>query len=452
MVNFRIVLLLLVLSVVFSFCSWSTLLPVRTIKANEVPRSLKVYVIALSGVASYRMENLSEVVEGVCEAAVVNKTDVRIGGAGWKQVEFNVVSDVVMEWAGYKVLVEFGVDVIIVNAHGEYLPVPADYSREEWVGKIANAMLNRQVTWVHTGGYPFYRVQYQNGEIETWGEKGFQELMRYIGKSNVNCKSPSGCSGWADASYYGTRCLDDWRMDKVDEVNPTRPLKRNDFKDLLILNVYDHCSDVGTIYPGAVIRFSLVNETSNFGFYVHLGAWKFQHGYTHEEAENADFYMGYIPTAAAIWSEVGFSTYMLYYDIPEDIETASATGRTQGLDQAESLLQQAVDAYEQGEYKTAIALAYQARETARSAVKPIDYLVVYGPYVLFFGIVGSVAVQVIWKKKSNARLRRLGYIKCPMCTNYIAPDRIEEHKNLCYQKLIRKNDRARAREQPPYDL
>jgi len=451
--NFRTVLLLLVLSVVFSFFSCSTLLPVRTIKANEVPRSLKVYVIALNGVTSYRTETFSEVVEGVCEAAAVNKTNVRIGSGGWKQVEFNVGSDVVMEWAGYKVLVEFGVDVIIVNAHGEYLPVPADYSKEEWVGKIANAMLNRQVTWVHTGGYPFYRVQYQNGEIETWGEKGFQELMSYIGKSDVNCRPPPGSDGWASTSTYGTQSLHDWRMDKVDEVNPTRPLKRNDFKDLLILDVYS-CgySDVGTIHPGAVIRFSLVNETSNFGFYVHLGAWKFQDDYTDEEAENTDFYMGYIPTAAAIWSEVGFSTYMLYGGVPRDIETVSATGRTQGLDQAESLLQQAIDAYEQGEYKTAIALAYQARETARSAVKPIDYLVVYGPYVLFFGIVGSVVVQVIWKKKSRARLRRLGYIKCPICTNYIAPDRMEEHKNLCYQNFIRKDDRARAREQPPYDL
>jgi len=451
MANFRIAVLTFVLSVVLSFFSCSTLLLVTPTRANEAPSSLKVYVIALSGVTTYRAENLSEVVEGVCEAAAVNKTRVSLRGDGWKQVEFNVVSDVVTEWADYKVLVESGVDVIIVNAHGEYLPVPTEYSKEEWVGKIVNAMLNRQVTWVNTGGYPLYRVQYQNGEIETWGEKGFQELMRYIGKSDVNCRGPSALF-YAGLSGYASHLDYSWQLDSACRAATNAPLKSNDFKDLLISAIYAIGPIDGVVYiPGAVIRFSLPNETSNFGFYVHLGTWQFADS-RGKTVENADFYMGYVAAAAAIWSEVDLSTHLLYHDIPEDIEIARATGRTQGLDQAESLLQQAIDAYQQGEYKTAIALAYQARETARTAVKPIDYLAVYGPYVLFFGIVGSVAVQVIWKKKSNARLRRLGYIKCPVCTNYIAPDQIEEHKNLCYQNLIRKNERAHAREQPPYDF
>jgi len=415
------------------------LLPVKLTRASDrLASSLKVYVVALNDVATYRVENLSEVVEGVFEAAAVNKTSVSLGEDGWMEVEFHVVSDVVTEWVGYKVLIEFGADVIIVNAHGEYLPVPAGYSKEEWVGKIADAMLNRQMTWVHVGGYPFYHVQYQNGEIETWGEKGFQELMSYVGKSNVDCRAPASLY-YADLSGAASYLDISWGLGSVRYAMTNAPLKRNDFKDLLIFDIYSIGPIDDVIYfPGAVIRFSLPNQTSNFGFYVHLGTWQFAHFPYKEDTENIDFYMGYVATAAAIWSEVGFSTYMLYHCVPEDIETANATGRTEGLDQAESLLQQAIAAYEQGKYKTAIALAYQAREVARSAVKPIDYLVVYGPYAFIFGIVGLVVFQVLREERQKARLRRLGYIKCSICSNYIAPDQIEDHKNMCYQNLIRK--------------
>lgn len=404
---------------------------------------LKIYVVALEGVATYRVENSSEIVRGVFEAAAINKTSVLLGfkgiwGLEFKEVEFYAICAVITDWTGYEVLVEFGSDIVVINTHGEYIPVPKGYSKEEWVGKIADAMLNRQMTWIHLGGYPFYYVQHQNGDIETWEEKGFQELMSYIGKGDIDCLStPDG--PYSTISGFGGQSLRDWRqLWDVYTATSVRPLKASDFKDLLILDIYTYSFDSERLYPGAVVRFLLVNETSDYGFYVHLGAWQFR-DLNNRDIDNPDFYMGYVATAAAIWSEVGFSTYLLYCGVLEDIETANATGRTQGLDQAESFLQQAINVYKQGKYKTAIALAYQAREIARSAVKTINYLEVYGPYTLVLGIVSLVIFQVAWERKRRTKLRKLGYVKCPLCNNYISPTEIEQHKIICLQNLKKIN-------------
>ena len=445
MTRSRVVVLTLFLSLVLLEHSLPTTFSVTSARADvkASQNCLKIYVVALEGVATYRVENSSEIVRGVFEAAAINKTSVLLGFKGiwrldFKEVEFNAICAVIADWTGYEVLVEFGSDVVVINAHGEYLPVPRGYSKEEWVGKIADAMLNRQMTWIHLGGYPFYYVQHQKGDIETWEDKGFQELTSYIGKGDVNCLSPPDCP-YSSISGFGGQSLGDWRkLWDVYTAMSVRPLKASDFKDLLILDIYTYSCDNERLYPGAVIRFLLANETSDYGFYVHLGAWQFR-DLNNRDIDNPDFYMGYVATAAAIWSEVGFSTYLLYCGVPEDIETANATGRTQGLDQAESFLQQAINVYEQGKYKTAIALAYQARGIARSAVKPINYLQVYGPYTLVLGIVSLVIFQVAWERKRKAKLRKLGYIKCPLCNNYIAPNEMEEHKITCLQNLKKTN-------------
>ncbi len=57
-------------------------------------------------------------------------------------------------------------------------------------------------------------------------------------------------------------------------------------------------------------------------------------------------------------------------DAQATVTTAQASGRTQGLDTANDLLQQAVDAYDVGDYEEASARAGAARSAAASATAP----------------------------------------------------------------------------------
>ncbi len=409
------------------------------VESND--NSLKIYVVALEGVATSCVENLSEVVDGVIEAAALNKTSVLLGFAGlgglnFREVEFDAICTVITDWAGYELLVEFSSDVIVINAHGAYLPVPRGYSKDDWVGKIAYAMLNRQVTWVHLSGYPFYYVQHQGGDVEKWGEDGFQELMTYIGRGDVDCHIPVQDLSFA-ISGWGSQSLRDWR--RVDDVyaKSVTPVKASDFNELLILGVYTISLAPERFYSGAVIRFSLTKDASDYGFYVHLGAGEFT-DVDRNEVDAPDFYMGYVATAAAIWCEVGFSTVLLFAKVPRDIARAKAAERTQGLDEAESLLVQAVNAYQEGKFKTAIALAYQAQEVVANATRPPDYLALYGPYAFMISIVAVGAFLIVQGRRRETKMTSLGFVKCPICSEYIAKDEIQEHENLCLRTRRKK--------------
>lgn len=112
---------------------------------------VRVYVVMLDGVDAHGVNNVSRAVKGVLEV---------------------------------------GSNIVIVNIHGETIPIPRGYSEEGWIDKIAEAMIYRNVTWVHTVGYPFYYYQSQSGEWAEWGEEGFKRLMAHMGKENVTCHPP----------------------------------------------------------------------------------------------------------------------------------------------------------------------------------------------------------------------------------------------------------------------
>ena len=84
---------------------------------------------------------------------------------------YSATPTVVTSWITYKNVIIYNAGVIIVNTHGQILPVPNGYTKEDWVDKISEAMLTRRVTWVHVAGYPFYYVKHENGVSEIWGEK-----------------------------------------------------------------------------------------------------------------------------------------------------------------------------------------------------------------------------------------------------------------------------------------
>lgn len=100
---------------------------------------------------------------------------------------------VITDWSTYANVVEQASNVIIVDCHGEILPVPSGFSCQDWVAVIANAVLNRSVTWVHTGGYAFYDVWYQGAsQSSLWGAYGFDNFTQFIGVNSTNCMPPPG--------------------------------------------------------------------------------------------------------------------------------------------------------------------------------------------------------------------------------------------------------------------
>jgi hypothetical protein len=206
--------------------------------------------------------------------------------------------------------------VIIVNTHGEILPVPNGYTKEEWVDKISEAMLTRRVTWVHVAGYPFYYVKHESGASETWGENGFKHFMNNINKGNVNCWPPQSetmlvehSNAMSDIGSLGNwgGVPGNWTMYDLWYAELGRPLKWSDFKDYLILPLYEY-NDTSTLdvyLTGAVIAYVKAGQRYltdyGCGAYVHIGTYRL---YDHNgDLLNYDLCKGILGTAAALWVE-----------------------------------------------------------------------------------------------------------------------------------------------------
>ncbi len=343
---------------------------------------LKVYVLSLPDVGNYRISNHSDIIEGVKQATKIYPGDADVKELTiplWfrliMKLNVSVSYTMIQDWNEYKTLVESANNIIIVNTHDEYLPVPEGYTKEEWTDEVADFMLNRWGTWVHAGGYPFYRVWYQNGTKEEWGEDGFKRLMSHIGKGNLTCYPPAdwdptnrtSFSMWAEGMsrwyLYGTSILG------FAEANPGYPINFEDFEDEYIGSLYSY----GDYKPGAIIRYSQNQSDFNFGIYVHMSPWRFYLS-NGREIECPDLAMGFISTAAAIYGEFFCAADKLYSrsgdSAAEVILRAEKEGRTIGLAEAKNLFRDALDAFAAGNYKLAAAYAIQAKLTAEKATAP----------------------------------------------------------------------------------
>ncbi len=138
--------------------------------AEASPGEANVYIICLDGVPGHWVDNCSRVKDGAIEACMIKGMDIQLNlprAHPKRNVDYPPYYDakpyVVTSWDAYRVIVTSYSEVIVVNTHGEYLPVPSDYynNKTGWVDEIADAMLNRRLTWVHVGGYTFSRVWYQ---------------------------------------------------------------------------------------------------------------------------------------------------------------------------------------------------------------------------------------------------------------------------------------------------
>ncbi len=391
---------------------------------------LNVYVVSLPDVGNYRVANHSDVVEGVRQAVVICPGDsqikelhIEIGHQLYMKLNVNVSCTMVEDWGAYKTLVESANNSLIVNTHDEYLPVPESYTKEEWTEKVADFMLNRWGTWVHAGGYPFYRVWHQNGTTEEWGDSGFKRLMSHIGKGNVTCypredidpDDPDSSNRQTRTTFFGPWYwyfemdghYDDGTLNEFCYANPGYPVKTNELDVTHQVYVWAENGKDYRYTSGAAIRFSPNASSFNFGRYIHLSSWKFWGA--HNDMKPSSFSVGFISTAVAIEEEYYFVSARFYgnlgYSASEAILKAEKEGRIIGLAEAETLFRDGLDAFAAGNYKLAAAYANQAKITADRARIAPSFLpqITATATILTASVVGGVYYKIKKKKEKQAR-------------------------------------------------
>lgn len=393
---------------------------VRAAETEEYP--VDVYVVCLDSVPMHGMENASRLFEGVLRAA--NDGKVRYWTGEWGQIGMSaypireeIPMDVrvteVTDWASYVNLVEQRSNAIIVNAHGEILPIPEGYTKEDWVAKLASAMQNRNITWVHVAGYPFYSCWFQETGEEMWGEAGFKNLTSFMDKPDVRCwNDTSQDTEWLDLSL-GAKCniMLDWeRLHPAYFVNTGYPLNESDFRNRLILpRIYGGWSSP---LPAAVISFMREGEEAHhdFGFYVHYAV-----GQTYNsdwfETER-DFYVGYAATAVAVRAYIMelFSDKAIHM-AEASIANATKEGRTKGLDEAIAMLSEAKSAYaHEIDYESAIQEAVNAETSAKKATaNSASFIESYGALIAISSIVavGGGSFILLWRNNEHKKSRNI---------------------------------------------
>lgn len=264
--------------------------------------NLKVYVIAVDGVGSgHEVGNLSRAVAGALQASGVDVVKFQNGQLGslYYDQPANITNIVVTDWDVYERIIENENNVVLVNAHADILPVPSNYSKEAWVGKIAEAVANRNVTWVHTGGDPFYYYQPQNGNETLWGQDGFTLFMNSMGIPNATCIAiregdlhSFGDGGIVLESTWGLTGHAFYEEGGYS-------INASNFRGKLTMETggYPYEELVG------VVNFAgdkLGTPGCNSGFYVHVGALRTCD--STQRLTDGDFLRSYIGTAAALYS------------------------------------------------------------------------------------------------------------------------------------------------------
>lgn len=295
-------------------------------KAEATLGEANVYIICLNNVPTNDswVDDFQSVKDGAIDACMLQGTHIQFSvplAHPKRNVDYppyyEATPYVVTSWSQYASIITSYSEVIVVNTHGQYLPVPSGYTKEQWVDKIADAMLNRRLTWVHVGGYTFFRVWYQQtGTGEEWGEQGFKQLMNHINKGDVDLSPYPYSEDERASTLLGDQQIglnwcdrDGRRITGYAEATLGKPLKIGDFKEYLILPIFDY----GEFWTGAAIAFvkagARYTDEHGCGAYVHIGA---RYLYlSNGSALDADYGRGFIGTAAALWAEsMGFDAKM----------------------------------------------------------------------------------------------------------------------------------------------
>lgn len=296
----------------------------------------KVYVLKLTGVGAGWVDDTSKVRAGVIDACTPAGEHGNMPRAhplfGESPAFYEVSYSTIYTWADYVDVILNQIGVIVVNAHGEILPVPTGYSNTQWANCIAEAMWKRRLTWAHMAGYPFYWVWHQGDTQKTlWGKDGFKTLMANIGLPNVEIPTDlterlAELTGAADQNLASQN----WVLDNAKNVKLIRPLKVSDFKNCAVLPLYERSVGEEYYWEGAVIAFArcgqrIDEETYGSGYFVHLGTDQTYDGSNPPQAVgNKDYMRGYVVAAAALWADTsrfekqkGFVSNGLEYAIEE---------------------------------------------------------------------------------------------------------------------------------------
>jgi hypothetical protein len=358
----------------------------------------RLYVLDLMGVSSKGVDNVTQATRGALDATSVNRTT--LSPYAYGALNLSITLSIVHDWATYRTLIESDSNFIIVNAHGETLPVPTGYSREEWVNKIAEALAYRNVTWVHTALYPFYYSYDQISRESMWGGDGFKLFMSYIGKNNVTCQPtyPGREDDLVGLTGSIQNQLSGWSFDQAEYAQRGNPLHASDFNGDMITEIWSTGVDV----IGAVIKFA-ASSNSSFGFYVHIGT---RHTYnsTYDQIDG-DYFRGYIGTAAALWAvSYNIACERAIADAATAIAGANDEGRTSGLGSATQYLLEAKQDFDQSNYISSFVNARNAAMEASAAVKPWD-LILWPllPIIAVLLALSAGAVLFVFRRKKTKK-------------------------------------------------
>jgi hypothetical protein len=337
---------------------------------------IRLYIVDLDGVGGFRAANHSAVVEGALEATFINNEH-KLSFDN-VNVYVNATYEVVHDWQTYGQLVENANNTIIVNTHDEILPVPEGYIKEDWIAVIADFIVNRWGTWVHTGGLPFRIVHYENGTTEEWLE-GFKKLMKHTNQ-NIEVKNPPNLPLLIEGNSHAFSSLDDFSvfldlhahtlsdftdalLDFPDGFDYCLKFGRNDV-DPSMMHIYsiNHTTDLNVYASSAALRFS--NATDRYGVFIYSSPWKFADAFSNYISDyNCGLGMGAIPTATAIWCEAGYAAKTI-------VEANAAKGKD------EAMYQKANDAFNAGNYKQAVIYSEKATAPTQANILSVIILTI----------------------------------------------------------------------------
>lgn len=369
---------------------------------------VKVYVLALEGVGFSGVGDINAMIEGAlrtCDLSFTNGSIIyRWPCAFWgeyREIRLNLTVICVSSWNVYKQIVESEEKAIMINAHGEILPVPHGYSEEGWIAKIAGAMLERRMTWAHTANYPLkYSWKEDTNTTAELGLAGFRTLMSYIGLNvtGVDCLPPISpteliaITPAARDSFFMT-----WsRFADAAQVQYGCPLNGSIFKDYVVQSIWGRPDQAMT---GAVIAYKNLSQ-GNHGFYVHVGTNATFTGESNPRLTNGDWLRGYVASAASIYAvAISAASEQAVAQAESAIRKAEEEGRTVGLEDARSHLEEAQGYFEKYVFSPLIASVYYSIDAAENAQKPPSPLQQYALPIAMLAVVGTAVTALTIKRK-----------------------------------------------------
>lgn len=342
---------------------------------------LKFYIVDLEGVGGSKAANHSALVEGARYGSTLSWNQPCLTFAlddySTRQDYFvstylNTSSEVVHDWEVFRQMVANGSNLVVVNSHDEILPVPEGYTKEQWVGVIADFLLDRWGTWVHTGGAPFHAVKYQNGSSEEWND-GFDLFLNLTGQSMLLSNVPAPPMSYVGRRDYASHILDQFAVPNEGELNwnvldnfahvriedvaerNTLKLDAEAFDNVTFLVYGKNASNVDvepldTNIYASVVGLRLSSSADRYGVFIFSSAVNFNDAAGNYIPDNQrSLGMGAIPAATALCSEVGFSA--------QKILRAQLSGSKN-----EALVQSAIETFGKGDYKQAAIFAEKAMQ------------------------------------------------------------------------------------------